>query len=355
MQRISYRRLAGLAAVLTAVALAGACGSDSNNTPSAGGGGTSGKLLGSGSTFQKNLQETAIAGFTKANSGTSINYAGGGSGKGKGDLASGVVDFAGTDSTLKDAEKANFKGATVLYFPVAGGPITVSYNLGVDKLQLSGPTIAKIFAGTITKWDDPAIAADNPGVTLPGDAITVVHRADASGTTSNFTKFLDAAAPGVWTLGHGDTVDWPPSTQGAQGNAGVATSVSDTKGAIGYVDFADAKAANLKFAAVKNANGEYVVASTDAASKALAAADVAPDLTYNPINAKGAGVYPITAPTWVLVRQQQTDKAKGDTLKAYIKYILDNNAELTSATNYAALPASLKDKATAQLDQLQIG
>lgn len=355
MQRITRRRLAGLAVVLSAVALVGACGSNSGSTPSPGGGAGSAKLLGSGSTFQKNLQEAAIAGFTKANRSVSVNYAGGGSGKGKGDLASGVVDFAGTDSLLKDAEIANLKGAKVLYFPIAGGPVTLSYNLDVARLQLSGPTVAKIFEAKVTKWNDAAIAADNPGVTLPDTAITVVHRADASGTTSNFTKFLDAAAPGDWTLGKGDTVNWPPSTQAGQGNAGVATIVSSTKGAIGYVDFADAKAAQLKVAAVKNADGEYVAPTTDAASKALEAADVAADLTFNPINAKGAGVYPITAPTWILVRQQQGDKAKGDALAAYIRYILENDTQLTAAANYAALPTSLKDKALAQLGQLQIG
>lgn len=353
MQRITLRRLAGLAAVVAAVAVGSACGSSSGPSPSGGSG--SAQLLGSGSTFQKNLQQAAIAGFTKANSATTVNYAGGGSGKGKSDLASGVVDYAGTDSTLKDTEVTALKGAKVLYFPIAAGPITLSYNLGVDKLQLSAPTIAKIFEAKITKWNDTAIAGDNPGVTLPDTNITVVHRAEASGTTSNFTKFLTAAAGGDWTLGQGDTVNWPASTQAGQGNAGVATIVKDTKGAIGYVDFADATAAGLTFAAVKNANGEYVAPTADSASKALEAATVADDLTFNPINAKGQGAYPITAPTWILVRQQQTDKTKGDALKAYIKYILDNNEQLTSSTNYAALPSSLKDKAESQLDQLQIG
>jgi phosphate transport system substrate-binding protein len=353
MRLTTHRRLAAFAVAITAVALAGACGS-SKSTSGGSGGSLSAQLLGSGSTFQKNLQEASIAKFTQANTGVTINYRGGGSGQGKSDLANGVVDYAGTDSTLKDTEVTAFKGATVLFFPIAGGPVTVSYNLGIDNLQLSGPTLGKIFQAKITTWNDPAIAKDNPGVNLPSTKITVVHRNEASGTTSNFTKFLDKAAPGDWTLGHGDTVQWPPSTQGGQGNAGVATIVKDTSGAVGYVDYADAKAAGLKFAKVQNANGEFVAASTDAASKALEVATLADDLTFDPIDVKGAGVYPITAPTWIIVRAQQTNKAKGDAVKAYIKYILDNNDSLTSQTNYAPLPSSMKDKALAQLDKLQI-
>jgi ABC-type phosphate transport system substrate-binding protein len=174
------------------------------------GGSASTTLNGSGSTFQKAFDQAAIAAFQQKNSGITVNYAGGGSGKGKTDLQTKTVDFAGTDSLVKAADLPKYQGGEILYFPIVAAPITVSFNLsGVSSLNLSGATIAKIFSGKITKWNDPAIASENSGVTLPSTNITVVHRADASGTTSNFTKYLVAAGGTDWTLGSGDTVNWP--------------------------------------------------------------------------------------------------------------------------------------------------
>jgi phosphate transport system substrate-binding protein len=354
------RGLACVAVAATAAIVLAACGSSSNNSgnsnTSSGGGKLSATLNASGSTFQQTLQQNVIQAFKQEQPGVTINYAGGGSGKGKSDLASGNVDFAGTDSLLKDTEKAAFNGATVLYFPIAAAPVTLSYNVsGLSDLKLSGETIGGIFSGKITSWDDPAIKADNPGTSLPSKKITPVHRAEASGTTSNFTKFLVSAAPNSWTLGSGDTVNWPASFQSGQGNSGVATIIKQTDGAIGYVDFADAKQAGLSFASVKNKNGEFVAPSIDGASKAIANATIAPDLTYSPINAPGAGVYPITAPTWMIVRQKQTDKAKGDALKAYLDFMLTKGQTIAPTVNYAPLPSDAAQKAMAQLSQLQIG
>src|SRR6266404_5565948 len=155
-------------------------------------------LNGSGSTLSKPYQETAIEEFKKANKGVTLNYGGGGSGKGRQDLADMVVDFAGSDSPYKEADLAKIKGGDVLYFPILLGPITVSYNVeGVSKLQLSAESIAKIFQRDIKKWNDKAVAADNPGVKLPDLAIVVAHRADGSGTTQNFTEYLNSAAKGT--------------------------------------------------------------------------------------------------------------------------------------------------------------
>ncbi|HEV7524815.1 MAG TPA: extracellular solute-binding protein, partial [Acidimicrobiia bacterium] len=160
--------------------------------------------------FQKPFDQVVIQAFKAKNAGITVNYAGGGSGKGKTDLQTKTVDFAGTDSLVKDADLSKYQGGTILYFPIVAAPITVSFNVsGVDSLKLSAPTLAKIFSGKITSWNDAAIAADNAGVTLPSTGITIVHRADASGTTSNFTKYLVAAAGSDWTLGSGDTVTWP--------------------------------------------------------------------------------------------------------------------------------------------------
>jgi phosphate transport system substrate-binding protein len=225
---------------------------------------------------------------------------------------------------------------------------------GVDKLQLSPETLAGIFSGKIKKWNDPAIAADNSGTNLPDTDVTIVHRAEASGTTSNFTKYLNAAAKSDWTLGSGDTVTCPAGSQAGQGNTGVAQIVKQTDGAVGYVDFSDAKASGLTFASIKNADGKFVEPTTAGAEAAVAGATVESDLTYNPLNATGADAYPITSPTWIIVYQKQTDKAKGDALKAFLTYVLGDGQSLAEQAQYAKLPDSLKQKAQAQLSQLQI-
>ena len=316
----------------------------------------SGKLQGSGSTFQKAFEEEVKANLQKLAPNVTVDYGGGGSGKGKTDLQEQVVDFAGTDSTIKPEDAPKFKGGAFLYFPVASAPITVSYNLkGIDKLQLSPSTIAKIFQRQARKWNDDAIKADNPGTNLPDTDITVVHRADGSGTTSNFTKFLKAAAGSGWTLDAGDTVNWPADTQAGNGNAGVAQAVRDSEGTLGYVDYSDAKATGLALASVKNKAGKYVAPTLDGASAAVASAKVSDDLIYNPINADGDGAYPITAPTWIVVYQKQTDKAKGNALRGFLAYVLNDGQGLAAGVDFAKLPDALRLRAVAQLDKLQIG
>ncbi len=192
-----------------------------------------------------------------------VNYGAGGSGKGRTDLASGVVNYAASDSPIPASEEASFKGKTVLYFPDVIAPVTVSYNLsGLSKpLQLSAPVIASIFQAKITKWNNPAIAADNPGVTLPSTPITIAVRSDSSGTTQNFTQFLVDATGDGWTLGTSSTIKWPATARAGNGNGGVASIIKSTPGAVGYVDYSDAKASGLTFASVKNKAGDYVAPS----------------------------------------------------------------------------------------------
>ena len=233
----------------------------------------------------------AIEAFKEEQPGLTIEYPGGGSGNGRQNLQDGVVDFAGSDGLVKDEDKPKYKGE-FLYFPTVAAPITVSYNLDVDDLVLDADTIAKIFQRQITKWDDAAIKALNPDANLPSTDIVVAHRSDGSGTTENFTKYLVAAAPNTWTLKSGSTVEWPADTQAGNGNAGVATIVKDTPGAIGYVDLSDAKATGLKFATIVNKAGKKVEPTLDAASAALAGATINADLSYNPLNADGDGVLP---------------------------------------------------------------
>jgi phosphate transport system substrate-binding protein len=312
-------------------------------------------LNASGSTFQKPYQETAIEDFTRSNKGVTINYGGGGSGKGRQDLADQVVDFAGADSPYKDADLARNKGGDVLYFPVLLGAITVSYNLdGGAKLQLSAPTIARIFQREIKKWNAAEIAADNPGVALPDRDIVVAHRSDGSGTTENFTRYLDKAAGGVWKLKTGSTVEWPADTEAGTGNPGVAQIVKSTKGAIGYVDLSDAKASGLVFAAVKNQAGKYVEASADSASAAGDGIEVKDNLLFSALDPRGDASYPITYQSWVIAYARQTDHAKGSALKAYLKYLVSDGQRQLKPLDFAPLPRSLADRAVAQIDKIQV-
>ncbi|MEA2685146.1 MAG: phosphate transport system substrate-binding protein [Actinomycetota bacterium] len=339
---------------------AGACGGDDETTSSGGSGGTdktplSATLKGSGATFPKAFYEVAIASYGEEQPGVTIEYAGGGSGTGRQQLQDQLVDFAGSDGLVKAEDVPKYKGGEFLYVPTVAAPITVSYNLSdVKDLVLDADTIAKIFQRQITKWDDDAIKALNSGVSLPSTDIVVAHRSDGSGTTENFTKYLVAAAPTTWTLKSGSTVEWPADTQAGNGNAGVAAIVKDSVGAIGYVDLSDAKATGLQFATIKNRAGKAVKPTLEGASAALAGATINPDLSYNPLNADGDGAYPITAPTWILVYKNQTDKAKGDAIKSFLTYILTDGQDLANPVDYAELPDALKTKALAQLDNIVV-
>jgi phosphate transport system substrate-binding protein len=310
-------------------------------------------LNGDGSTFQYGFNQVVIGGFKQAQPSVTINYQPNGSGQGRTDFVNKTVDFAGTDAPYKTTDPQ--PPAPFFYFPTVVAPITVSYNVsGVKALKLSADTIAKIFSGTVTTWDDPAIKAENPKATLPSTKITVVHRSDGSGTTANFTNFLVKAAPSSWTLGTGSTVQWPSGTQGANGNSGVAQLVKTTDGAIGYVDFSDAKASELTYAAVKNSSGRYVIPSIASASAAAAGATVNPNLTYDPINASGALAYPITSPTWDLVYQTQSDANKGNALKGFLNYIYTDGQKLASSVDYAPLPKKLLAQAKAQVKKIVV-
>jgi phosphate transport system substrate-binding protein len=310
---------------------------------------------GSGSSFQKPYQEVAIAAFAKASAGVRINYGGGGSGKGRQDLADQVVDFAGADSPYKDADLAKNKGGDVLYFPILLGAITISYNVkGVDQLQLSPETIARIFQRDIKKWNDKDIAADNPGAKLPDADIVVAHRSDGSGTTDNFTRYLEQAARDVWKLKSGATVEWPADTQAGNGNPGVAQIVKSTAGAIGYVDLSDAKASGLRFATVKNQAGKFIEPTTDSSSAAGDGIDVKDNLLFSAVNAKGDTAYPITYQSWVIVYAKQTDHARGTALKSFIKYLVTDGQSQLKGLDFSPLPRGLADKTVAQLDKIQV-
>ncbi|MGH9281278.1 MAG: phosphate ABC transporter substrate-binding protein PstS [Acidimicrobiales bacterium] len=314
----------------------------------------SGTLNGSGATFPKAFYEVAVQDYKQVQSGVTVNYEAVGSGAGRQKLQDGVVDFAGSDAPVAAADVPKYKGE-FLYFPTVAAPITVSYNLrGVRDLKLDADTTAKIFQRQITTWNDPAIAALNSGVNLPSTAITVAHRSDGSGTTQNFTQYLVLAAPSVWTLKSGATVEWPADTQAGNGNAGVAQIVKSTAGGIGYVDLSDAKASGLQYAQIKNKAGKFVTPTVAGAEAALAGTQLNPDLTYNPLNADGDAAYPITAPTWILAYKNQADKNKGAALKSFLRYVVTEAQKDAADVDFAKLPPAVQAKALAHVENIVV-
>jgi phosphate transport system substrate-binding protein len=345
---------AGLALAAMALFVAACSSSSSGSGGGSSGSGLSGTLNGSGSTLQLVYQQQAIQSFKSIQPSITVNYGGGGSGKGRTDLASNVVQFAGSDSPISSTDLPLFKGKTVLYFPILIGPITVSYNLSGIKsgLKLDAPVIAGIFQAKITKWNDPQIAALNPGVKLPSTAITIAHRSDSSGTTQNFSEFLVEGAPSVWKLGSDSTINWPANSRGGNANGGVAQIIKTTAGAIGYVDYADAKASGLTWASVKNQAGNYVAPSVQSATEAASNAQVKPDLTFSAIWASGAQSYPITAQSWVLVYQKQSSSNTTKLLKSYIGYLVGDGQKLLPQLGYAPLPSNIDQQAKAQISKI---
>jgi phosphate transport system substrate-binding protein len=316
-----------------------------------------GSLIASGATFPKGFYDEAIANFAELAPDLTIEYGGGGSGKGRSDLQEKVVDFAGTDGVVKSEDMSKFTGGEFVYVPTVLAPITLSYNLpSVDTLQLSPATISGIFQLKITKWSDPLIAADNPDATLPDTDIVVARRADGSGTTENFSKFLNAAvgtdAGGDWALGSGSELEWPDGTQAGDGNSGVAQIITSTEGAIGYVDLSDAKANDLTFAAVKNKAGNFVEPTLEATSEAASNVEVKDDLTFFTGWADGDGSYPIAAQTWIIAYTEQADPAKAEAIRGFLTYLLTEGQDLAPTIDYAPLPDDLRTKALANIAKI---
>jgi phosphate transport system substrate-binding protein len=352
---------AGCAAIATA--LLAACSSTTSSAPPASGGTTgagaspsasvSGTINASGSTFQTNFQQLAIQEYKSVQPNVIVNYGGGGSGKGRTDLAAGTVLFAGSDSPIPSAEMGNFNGKTVLYFPVQVGPIAIAYNLsGVTGLKLDASVLAQIFQGKITSWNDSAIKALNSGVTLPSTAIAPVVRSDSSGTTQNFSLFLQNAAGSAWTLGSASTLKWPSTFHAANGGSGVAQAVKATPGGIGYVDDSTAKASSLSVASIKNKDGAFVAPSTSGATAAADAATPSPNLTFHAVWQGGATAYPITYQSWDLLYEKQPNANDVALLKSYIGYLLGPGQQLLPQLGLAPLPSSLDQSAVAQLSKI---
>jgi phosphate transport system substrate-binding protein len=356
----------GVVAVAAAMGLAACSSSSSSSAASSSSSGgssssssssastASGTIKAAGSTFQTNFQQTAISSFKSVSPNITIDYAPVGSGTGRSDLYSNTVLFAGSDSPVPSKEASKVPaGKTILYFPVQIGPIAIAYNLsGVKGLKLDATVLAGIFQGTIKTWNDPAIKALNPGLSLPSTSITLAVRSDSSGTTQNFSQYLVDAAGSAWKLGTSSTITWPSTARAGDGGSAVAQAVKSTPGAIGYVDFSTATASGLSAASIKNSAGDYVAPSS--ASATAAASHVTPkaDLTFSTANEPGATSYPITYQSWDLVYATQPNANDAAMLKAYLGYLLGDGQKLLTQLNLAPLPASIDSAAVAQLSKI---
>lgn len=347
--------------MLAAVAFAAiACSPDSkqSGSPKASRSGSV-DLTGAGATFPYPLYSKWFADYAAA-TGVRINYQSIGSGGGIRQLSEGTVDFGASDSPMKDDEIAKAKGP-VMHFPTVLGAVAVTYNIPAMQapLRLSGEVLGDIFMGRVKKWNDPAIASLNPGVSLPTSDILVVHRSDGSGTTFVFTDYLTTVSP-RWAAGpgRGKEVPWPVGL-GGKGNEGVAGQVKQTLGSIGYVELAYAKQNNLPFAAMRNAAGNFVVPSPEGMT--AAAAGVAENLPANTdyrlsiVNAAGASAYPISSFTWILVYQQQTDSVKARKLGDFLRWALTEGEKQAATLDYAPLPEVMTTRLTARLDSIKVG
>ncbi len=319
-------------------------------------------LGGAGATFPAPLYAVWFEAFNYNHPNIQVDYQAIGSGGGIKAITEQTVDFGASDAAMKDSEVAALpSGTTLLHFPTALGAVVVIFNVpGVDELNLDSDNVANIFLGNITNWNDPAIAANNQGVTMPDLAIRVVHRSDGSGTTNAFTTYLDTVSA-EWHAGPGagKEVDWPTGI-GAAGNDGVAAGVKgdSNAGAVGYVELNYATTTGLASARLRNADGNFVAGSTAGATAAAAGAiaDFPADFRAQPIiNGPGADTYPLAAYTYLLVYKEQTDADKGQTLVALIYWCLTDGQAAEAGLGYAPLPQSIKEKALEQLHQVTAG
>jgi phosphate transport system substrate-binding protein len=309
-----------------------------------------------GATFPAVIYQKWFDEYHKAHANAQINYQAIGSDGGIQQITEQTVDFGASDKPMTDAQLKAVK-VPVYHFPTVMGAVVATYNVpGLTRdLKLSSATLAGIFLGTVTKWNDKLIAADNPGVKLPGDEIVVVHRSDGSGTTFIWTDYLSKVSP-EWQkkVGANGSVSWPVGL-GGKGNDGVTGLVKQTPNSLGYVELAYAVKNNLAYASIKNADGAYVKPSFDSVTEAAsgAAAHMPADFRVSITNAPGKGSYPISSFTWLLIPQHFPDAAKENTVKEFIKWMLVDGQKLATGLYYAPLPKAVVDKEMKQLDQIK--
>jgi phosphate transport system substrate-binding protein len=303
-------------------------------------------INGAGATFPYPIYSKWFDEYAKLDPSVRFNYQSIGSGGGQKQITARTVDFGASDGPMSDDNLAKAPGK-ILHIPTVAGAVVITYNLPDNpKLKLDGSTLADIFLGNVTKWNDPKIAALNPDVKLPATDIVVVHRSDGSGTSFIFTDYLSSVSP-VWldSVGKGTSVKWPAGVGlGAKGNEGVAGQVKQLPGAIGYVELIYANQNKLPFADLKNAAGNFITPSLDSVTAALATAKIPDDFRFSMVNAPGDQAYPISGTTWLLVYEQQKNADKGKKLVEFLNWALTRGETMASTLDYAPLPDAVQQR-----------
>jgi phosphate transport system substrate-binding protein len=309
-------------------------------------------ITGAGSTFDYPAFTKWFEAYNKLDASVQFNYQSIGSGGGIKNLLNQTVDFGASDAPMKDDAMAAAPGK-ILHIPIVAGGVAVIYNLpGSPKLKLDGDTLANIYLGNITKWNDPKIVALNPGVDLPDTAIIPVHRADGSGTSFIFTDYLSSVNP-AWSdsVGKGSSVKWPAGIGlAAKGSEGVAGQVKQLPGGIGYAELAYADQNKIPFADMKNSSGNFISPAPDSVSAALATAQIPDDFRFSMVNAPGANAYPISGASWVLVYQKSKDAEK---LTAFLKWAVTEGQKISPSLDYAPLPDEVQQRELKVLDTIK--
>jgi phosphate transport system substrate-binding protein len=312
-------------------------------------------IKGAGSTFDYPIFSAWFSAYAEKDPSISFDYKPTGSGNGIRQIIARAVDFGASDAPMTNDALAEAQG-DILHLPVVAGGVAVVYNLlDGPKLRLDADTLAGIFMGNITKWNDPRIAAVNPQAELPDYDIVVVHRNDSSGTTYIFSDYLSSVSA-VWKslVGKGTTVDWLVG-RGATGNAGVAGQVCQLPGAIGYAELSYAKKNQLQFADLRNTSGNFVAPTTASISAALAMALVSWDLRFSMVNSIGKNAYPISGASWILIYKQQRDAEKGRKLVQFLRWAVTDGQKLSASMNYAPLTDNMVRQILGKLDAITYG
>jgi len=328
---------------------AGACLVLSGLTPA----GAQMLVNGAGATFPYPIYSKWFDQYVKVDPSVRFNYQSIGSGGGQKQILAETVDFGASDGPMSDENLAKAPGK-ILHLPTVAGAVVVTYNLpGNPKLKLDGPTLADIFLGKITKWNDKRIAALNPGVKLPATDLIVVHRSDGSGTSYIFTDYLSSESQ-AWETGVGrnTSVKWPTGL-GAKGNEGVAGQVKQLPGTIGYVELAYAHQNKLPFADLKNSSGNFVTPSLDSVTEALATAKIPEDFRFSMVNPPGEKAYPISGATWLLVYEKQKDTAKGKKLVEFLNWAITRGESMASSLDYAPLPENVQQRVLERIKMIK--
>lgn len=305
------------------------------------------RVTGSGASFPFPLYSTWFKTYSRSHDNVIVDYQAKGSGAGIRDFISETVDFAASDAAMNDEEMAQVKKGALL-LPMTAGEIVFAYNVpGAPKgLKLSREVYVNIFLGKIKKWNDPVITKDNPGVSLPDLDITVIRRADSSGTTYVFTKHLSAISED-WKNGPGTgkTVNWPGSDKiiAAPKNDGVTATIRQTPGSIGYIEYGYAKLARLEMAAIQNKSGKFIVPSEESGQAALAGANMPADLRIWLPDPESADAYPIVTYTWMMFYKKYDDPKKAELLRNVVQWCLTEGQKMSSRLGYIPLPANVVD------------